>query len=240
MLLQTNSYLVPKERRTEHARLLQRFRQQLARLGCDHFEVYEQTGSHWGGGEPSGRFVQILRFRDRQHWTAVQNAEKQDPQAKQLIQEFCDLINLPYQQQAGMFAATFFTSVIVAAPTRVPAAMPAPQASEHRGAEARDTEGHNPEAADSQAAGHPQDGAPDLIEGELHQASDANGELAPTGSASDAAVLSELDDIAEHLNETQPDDKAINGEAELIDFLNEVDPDSEANRSDKSHPQRID
>ena len=47
MLLQTNSYIVPKERRAEHQRLLRRFRQTLARLGCEHFEVYEQVGANW-------------------------------------------------------------------------------------------------------------------------------------------------------------------------------------------------
>ena len=66
MLLQTNSYIVPKEKRVEHARLLRRFRQALARVGCDHFEVYEQVGSNWTG-ETTGRFVQIMRFRDKQH-----------------------------------------------------------------------------------------------------------------------------------------------------------------------------
>ncbi|HRK32317.1 MAG TPA: hypothetical protein PLD59_14720 [Tepidisphaeraceae bacterium] len=111
MLLQTNSYIVPKEKRTEHARLLQRFKQVMARLGCEHFEVFEQVGANWTGAE-TGRFVQILRFRDRQHVLAVQAAEKTDDNAKQLIQEFCDLVNLPYQQQAGLFAAGYYNSVI--------------------------------------------------------------------------------------------------------------------------------
>src|SRR5262245_22717212 len=126
MLLQTNSYKVPKERRAEHARLLARFRQTLARLGCDHFEAYEQVGANWGGGESTGRFVQIMRFRDRKHQQQVQQAEKSDPQAQALIKEFCELINFPEQQQLGQFAVGFYTSVMAVAPTRAPGSMPEP------------------------------------------------------------------------------------------------------------------
>jgi len=110
MLLQTNSYVVPRDKREEHARLLRRFRQTLIRLGCDHFEVFEQTGPNWSSGDNSGRFVQIMRFRDRKQQLAVQNAERTDPAAQALLQEFCELINLPYQQQHGLFAAGFYNS----------------------------------------------------------------------------------------------------------------------------------
>jgi hypothetical protein len=110
MLLQTNSYVVPREKRVEHARLLRRFRQTLLRLGCDHFEVYEQTGANWSSGDNSGRFVQIMRFRDRKQQLSVQNAERADPAAQALLKEFCELINLPYQQQQGLFAVGFYTS----------------------------------------------------------------------------------------------------------------------------------
>jgi hypothetical protein len=115
MLLQTNSYIVPKEKRIEHARLLRRFRQALARVGCDHFEVYEQVGSNWTG-ETTGRFVQIMRFRDRGHQLAVQAAEREDQGAQELIREFCELINFPYQQQQGFFAVGFYNSVLPVAP----------------------------------------------------------------------------------------------------------------------------
>ena len=125
MLLQTNSYVVPKDRRSEHARLLRRFRQTLARLGCDHFEAYEQVGQNWNTGESSGRFVQIMRFRDRRHQLAVQAAERNDPLAQQLIAEFCELINFPYQQQHGLFAVGFYTSALPVAPARPGAAAPA-------------------------------------------------------------------------------------------------------------------
>src|ERR1700689_574718 len=112
MLLQTNSYIVPKDKRAEHARQIRRFRQTLLRLGCDHFEVYEQVGSNWSNSESTGRYVQILRFVDRKHQLAVQAAERNDATAQAGIAEFCDLINFPYQQQQGLFAVGFYTSVL--------------------------------------------------------------------------------------------------------------------------------
>lgn len=118
MLLQTNSYIVPKDKRAEHARLLRRFRASLAKLGCDSFEVYEQVGSNWTTGEPTGRYVQIMRFRDRRHQLAVQAAERTDPSAQAIIAEFCQLINFPYQQQQGLFAVGFYNSVLPVAPSR--------------------------------------------------------------------------------------------------------------------------
>jgi hypothetical protein len=112
MLLQTNSYVVPKDKRNEHTRLVRRFRQSLARLGCDHFEVYEQVSQNWGGQDSGGRYVQIMRFRDRRHQLEVQAAERADPGAQALIQEFCELINFPFQQQQGLFAVGFYSSVL--------------------------------------------------------------------------------------------------------------------------------
>ena len=119
MLLQTNSYVVPREKRAEHARLVRKFRQTLARLGCDQFDVFEQVGPNWGGGETTGRFVQMMRFRDRKHQVAVQTAEKQDPAAQALIQEFVELINFGYQQQQGLFAVGYYQSVLPVAPMRM-------------------------------------------------------------------------------------------------------------------------
>lgn len=118
MLMQTNSYIVPQDKRAEHARLLRRFRQTLQRLGCDQFEAYEQTSANWGTGEPTGRFVQIMKFRDRRHQQQVQAAERQDPVAQQLILEFCELINFPYQQQQGLFASGFYDGILPSAPGR--------------------------------------------------------------------------------------------------------------------------
>ena len=120
MLLQTNSYIVPKDKRAEHSRLLQRFRQSLARLGCEHFECYEQVGANWSG-ETTGRFVQLMRFRDRKHQQQVQAAERNDPAAQALIKEFCELINFPYQQQQGLFAVGFYQGIMpLNAPVRQP------------------------------------------------------------------------------------------------------------------------
>src|SRR3954465_15213530 len=109
MLLQTNSYVVPKDKRAEHARLVRRFRQCLYRLGCDQFEIYEQVAQDWGSGETTGRYVQIMRFRDRRHQQAVQEAEHTDPNAQAIIKEFCDLINFPYQLQKALFAVGFYS-----------------------------------------------------------------------------------------------------------------------------------
>ncbi len=120
MILQTNSYIVPREKRAEHARLLARFRQCLARLGCDHFECYEQVGVNWNANEATGRFVQIMRFRDRKQQQKVQGAERSDPAAQALIKEFCDMINFPYQQGQGLFVVGFYSSVLAVAPSRVP------------------------------------------------------------------------------------------------------------------------
>ena len=100
-----------------------RFRQTLARLGCDHFETYEQVGANWAGGESTGRFVQIMRFRDRKQQQQVQEAERTDPAAQTLIKEFCELINFPYQQQQGLFAVGYYSSVLAVSPTRVPTEM---------------------------------------------------------------------------------------------------------------------
>ncbi len=92
MLLQTNSYLIPAEKRNEHERLMRRFRQMLKTLGCDHFEVCEQLGAEFGESRPISRFVQMLRFRDRRHFQAVQSAERNDPAAQALVKEFMQLL----------------------------------------------------------------------------------------------------------------------------------------------------
>jgi hypothetical protein len=60
-----------------------------------------------------------MRFRDRSQQIAVQDAEKRDPIAQQLIQEFCALINFPYQQQQGLFAVGFYNSALPVAPPKV-------------------------------------------------------------------------------------------------------------------------
>src|SRR5215213_7831814 len=130
MLLQTNSYIVPKEKRADHARLMRRFRQILNRIGCDSFEVYEQVGANWSATQTGGRFVQIMRFRDRKHQLAVQNAERTDPAAQQLIAEFCELVNYPLQQQQQQFAVGFYSSVLPVAPVPPRAEQAADQAGE--------------------------------------------------------------------------------------------------------------
>jgi hypothetical protein len=150
MLLQTNSYLVPPDKRSEHERLIRRFRQCMVRLGCDEFDVYEQAAASWVSGQPTGRFVQIMRFRDRKHQLAVQNAERTDATAQALIAEFCDLINFPYQQQQGLFVVGFYTSLVCAPsaqaswPTQPPQQYP-----------------HQPDASATQAQEHAQEAPPE-------------------------------------------------------------------------------
>ena len=88
MLLQTNSYIVPADRKADHARLIRRFRQTLSRIGCDQFEVYEQVGPNWSPGSTT-RYVQLMRFRDRQHQQAVQAAE---PERSGIAADYCRIL----------------------------------------------------------------------------------------------------------------------------------------------------
>ena len=107
MLLQTNSYLVPEAKRAEHERLMRRFRACFERLGSE-FDVFEQTDDSFAPaarGVPAARFVQMMRFRDLEHQRAVQQAEQHDDVAKRLIADFMRLVDLPRQQQQGLYAA---------------------------------------------------------------------------------------------------------------------------------------
>ena len=190
MLLQTNSYIVPRDKRAEHARLLRRFRQVLARLGCDHFEVYEQVGANWNssGGDATGRVVQIMKFRDRRHQLAVQAAERNDPVAQAVIAEFCELINFPYQQQRGLFAVGFYNAVLPVTPARGHELEAHPAHDGHEGHPSAETHAaeapasHEPEPA---AAPHqPLDARPDDILNPF--ATGAAGVVAAGAAAADA------------------------------------------------------
>jgi hypothetical protein len=128
MLLQTNSYVVPRDKLPEHARLMRRFRQTMARFGCDCFDVFEQVGPGWSPLKTGGRFIQMIRFRDRKHHQQVQAAERGDAAAQQLIKDFCDLIDFPYQQEQGLFASGFYTSVLTPAVAGMSEPAPAPDA----------------------------------------------------------------------------------------------------------------
>ncbi len=118
MLLMTNSYLVPPDRRVEHDRLMRRFRREMKRLGLDSLEVCEQAGPGFERieGEGGTRVVQILRFRDRQHFLQVQRAERDDAGVQQLVAAFCALINLPAQQQKGQYSTGWFRGLIDSGP----------------------------------------------------------------------------------------------------------------------------
>jgi len=159
MLLQTNSYIVPKDKRTQHARLVQRFRQTLTRLGCDHFEAYEQVGANWSPADTTGRFVQLMRFRDRKHQLAVQAAERNDATAQALIKEFCELINFPYQQQQGLFAVGFYHSLLPAVTSRLTSG----PAAQEEAAEAAQANGQAAEEEDSVDTSAPAGGRTDEV-----------------------------------------------------------------------------
>jgi hypothetical protein len=204
MLLQTNSYIVPKDKRSEHTRLLRKFRTTLARLGADHFEVYEQVGANFATGEATGRFVQIMRFRDRQHQLEVQAAERQDPDAQRLIQEFCALINFPYQQQQGLFAVGFYTSALpVALPRTTPRApsaqVPPVPPSDPSVPQPPVEEPLVPESAqDSSSAAEPPGPSSDQVEGSslldfAHLDPSASTEPPPMRMATDADEIIESD-----------------------------------------------
>jgi hypothetical protein len=111
MLLQTNSYIVPAEKRDEHAGLMKRFAQALHRLGCAQFDVIEQLGPNWSPGDV-GRCVQIMQFRDRNHQQQVQTAEANDPEAQAIISEFVEVLDIPYQQEQGYFATGYYESIL--------------------------------------------------------------------------------------------------------------------------------
>jgi len=222
MLLQTNSYIVPKDKRTEHARLILRFKQTLARLGCDHFEAYEQVGANWSPTEATGRFVQIMRFRDRKHQQQIQAAERTDPGAQQLIKEFCELINFPYQQQQGLFAVGFYSSILPSSVPRIPPPPPQPHAMESS-PPAQSAPGENgPVDAPPVPPAPPVDeepSSPPLLdsnneEPEQHSraAEDVAGEilLRPEGEAGGAAGAAEA--------------SGANGEFNLDEFIDEASP----------------
>ncbi|HQY87054.1 MAG TPA: hypothetical protein PK402_00250 [Tepidisphaeraceae bacterium] len=111
MLLQTNSYIVPKDKRTEHARLVKRFKQIMSRYGCDDFEVYEMAGPNWST-EVGGRFIQIMKFRDKDHQKQIQEAEQNDSSAQELVREFMEMINFAYQRNAGHATTAFYISLV--------------------------------------------------------------------------------------------------------------------------------
>lgn len=128
MLLQTNSYLVPAEKRDDHLALMTRFSQILHRLGCDRVDIVEQMGPEWTPGEV-GRCVQLMRFRDRKHQQQVQQAEQSDPEAQAVIAEFVALLDIPYQQDQGYFATGYYESILppdAPAPEHAPAHHTAP------------------------------------------------------------------------------------------------------------------
>ena len=231
MLLQTNSYIVPKDKKAEHARLIRRFRQTLNRLGCEHFEVYEQVGANWSNSESTGRYVQILRFNDRKHQLAVQQAERADPTAQAVIADFCDLINFPYQQQQGLFAVGFYTSVLPVAPRRdgrrelVPTVEHEVQEDDSLLGSDAGAEGEHPPKMQLSGAGGPDDsefldasehGSPPLDAARTGETDEIDGEVV---ESHDEETMGELGDLEggpglDDLNDLEERNAAGHGKAE--------------------------
>ena len=114
-----------------------------------------RAGRRNWASETTGRFVQIMRFRDRKHQQAVQAAERSDAAAQTLIKEFCELINFPYQQQQGLFAVGFYTALLPVGTTRVPPAAPPSAAAPSGPLPSHDTGPHDNGAASAHTADHP-------------------------------------------------------------------------------------
>jgi hypothetical protein len=242
MLLQTNSYVVPKEKRAEHVRLLARFRQTLAKFGCDDFEVFEQSGSNWTGNETTGRYVQMIRFRDKKHHMEVQTAERTDPMAQKVIAEFCELINFPYQQQQGLFAVGFYTSVLDGHRSRRNP-VPKPRSSEppatDPGAVAAGMVAGGTAAA---VTAGPVDPATEILDEGIEDESGIAGRIGPAETTHDAAIDNDTDSISDvdtdvdihtetttdttnEILDNELDLESTSGDAPDVDQLEDIDID---------------
>ena len=234
MLLQTNSYVVPKDKRNEHTRLVRRFRQSLARLGCVHFEVYEQVSQNWGGQDSGGRYVQIMRFRDRRHQLEVQAAERADPGAQALIQEFCELINFPFQQQQGLFAVGFYSSVLPTVSGREtgiaddevdPTAGQEEQGDAVAPADAPDASGPSAESAQTNGAGERRNGQASgrgSVEPIFYDSAPVDASAAPSPPMGPKLVSDELDSGLTDLSDSNLMDLPD------LDDLDAANPDAQA------------
>lgn len=111
MLLQTNAYSVPTDKRDSHARLTARLQEAMRKIGAT-LEVYEQVGPGFSPAEEStGRYVQVMRFRDRRHLANVQAAERNDVLVQTLLAEFVQLIGLPEQANRGTYLPGYYSAV---------------------------------------------------------------------------------------------------------------------------------
>jgi hypothetical protein len=135
MLLQTNSYLVPRDRIRAHDDLMRRFRSCFSRLGLEtqQFEVLRETGPEFSTPRTSAvRHVQVVRFRDKDQYDLIHDAEAADPEAQELVAEFARLVELEAQQRRGHFVGTYYVQSDLSAkpqPT-LPAHEPTPPAHE--------------------------------------------------------------------------------------------------------------
>lgn len=113
MLLQTNAYSLPRDKKDQHARLVKRFEDCFRRLGAS-FEVYQQVDAGFKdqADQNSLRFVQLMKFKDEKHLASVRAAEVSDAACTQLIKDFCELIDYSGQVQSGLFLPGYYASVV--------------------------------------------------------------------------------------------------------------------------------
>ncbi len=118
MLLQTNSYLVPRDRMAAHDELMRRFAACFARLGVAEgaFELFRQTSAEYRPDTAAAaqRVTQILRFDDRKQQEAVHEAEAHDAEAAALVGELRKLVDLDEQAARGHFTSSYYASVPLA------------------------------------------------------------------------------------------------------------------------------
>ncbi|MEM7808642.1 MAG: hypothetical protein AAF561_11060 [Planctomycetota bacterium] len=117
MLLQTNSYLVPRHRLREHDDLMRQFVACFRRLGVADgaFEVFQSLDHEYRqhDNQPHQRITQILRFRDHDQQQAVHRAEASDPEAAELVEKLRRLVDLDEQAARKQFTSNYYGQIIL-------------------------------------------------------------------------------------------------------------------------------
>jgi hypothetical protein len=160
-----------------------------------------------------------MKFRDRKHQLAVQMAERADPTAQSLLREFCELINLPYQQQQGLFAVGYYTSFLkMRRATQGEEGVTSPAASDQ------------PESAEQPS---PEISSGEEPVAEAGSTAGENEEAVEPGSSPDAAVESDAAEIAEGTPAPEMEPAAPEGEERTP--VNEI-PETENAESNNGEP----
>jgi len=112
MLLQTNAYSLPRDKQDQHSLIVKRFEDSFSKLGAS-FEVYQQVSADFSdtSGGSTLRFVQIMKFKDLAHLEKVRQAELADPACRQLVADFCDLVDYAAQLGSGSYLPGYYASL---------------------------------------------------------------------------------------------------------------------------------